>query len=62
MHNLLLGTSKNVLSVWINEGIITDSKLKIIEEIVDTIKRPHGTGRLPTKSGSGFSGFTADQW
>ena len=47
MHNLMLGTSKHVLSVWINEGILNDSKLKIIEEIVDTIKCPHGTGRLP---------------
>jgi len=58
MHNLMLGKAKHVLSVWISEGILTDSKLKIVEQI----KCPHGTGRLPTKIGSGFSGFTADQW
>ena len=62
MHNLMLGTSKHMLSVWISEGILNESKLKIIEEIVEQIKCPHGTGRLPTKIGSGFSGFTADQW
>ena len=62
MHNLMLGSSKRVLQVWISEGILNDSKLKVIEEIVERIKCPYDTGRLPTKIGSGFSGFTADQW
>jgi len=49
MHNLMLGTSKHMLSVWISEGILTDLKLKIIEEVVEQIKCPQRTGRLPTK-------------
>ena len=62
MHNLMLGSSKHVLSVWLSEGIFNDSKLKIIEDIVKQIQSPHDIGRLPTKIGSGFSGFSADQW
>ena len=62
MHNLMLGSSKHVLSVWLSEGILNDSKLKIIEDIVKQIQSPHDIGRLPTKIGSGFSGFSADQW
>ena len=62
MHNLMLGSSKHVLSVWLSEGILNDSKLKIIEDIVKQIQSPHDIGRLPTKIGSGFSDFSADQW
>ena len=49
MHNLMLGSSKHVLSVWLSEGILNDSKLKIIEDIVKQIQSPHDIGRLPTK-------------
>jgi len=33
-----------------------------MEERALCIKSPYDVGRLPSKIGSGFSGFTADQW
>lgn len=38
MHNLMLGSSKHVLSIWLSEGILNDSKLKIIENTVKQIQ------------------------
>ena len=62
MHNLLLGTAKHALTVWIANGLITQSDLALIQEKTEKIKFPYDTGRVPTKIGSSFSGFTADQW
>lgn len=36
--------------------------LCIIEERISNLVAPHSVGRLPLKIGSGFSGFSADQW
>lgn len=62
MHNLLLGTAKHVLSVWIKLQIITPSKYDEIQACVDSFTFPSDIGRIPYKIASGFSGFTADQW
>lgn len=61
MHNLYLGMAKYVMEVWTGRGILTKNDFRIIEEIVPKIITPRDVGRMPSKIGSGFSGFTADQ-
>ena len=62
MHNLLLGTSKHMIEVWIKIGLIGNMQLNTIEKVTSNINCPQDVGRLPLKIGSSFSGFTADQW
>ena len=66
MHNLFLGTAKHLTKLWINSepAIITNHDLTIIQEFVDEMHAPADVGRIPRKidTGSGFSGFTADQF
>ena len=40
----------------------SNKSLETVEERALCIKSPYDVGRLPSKIGSGFSGFTADQW
>ena len=62
MHNLLLGSAKNVTTLWKNKKIISESKFLAIQEKMDAILVPAHVGRLPVKIASAFSGFTAEQW
>ena len=62
MHNLYLGSAKNVTNLWKNKNIISESKFLAIQEKMDTILVPAHVGRLPGKIASAFSGFTAEQW
>ena len=62
MHNLFLGTSKHCMEVWTKNNILKKQDLVIIEERMSHMQAPYSIGRLPLKIGSGFSGFTADQW
>jgi len=61
MHNLFLGTAKHALQIWINRNIITKKDFQKIEHIIAKFVTPQHVGRIPLKSLSGFSGFTADQ-
>ena len=62
MHNLLLGTAKHVLSIWMSKNIIEKSNLVSIQSKVDGFVTPTDIGRIPSKIASGFSSFTAEQW
>ena len=66
MHNLFLGSAKHLTKLWINSepAIITNNDLKTIQEFVDEMHVPADVGRIPRKivTGSGFTGFTADQF
>ena len=62
MHNLLLGTAKHTIEVWKKKGLLSNKSLETVEECALCIKSPYDVGHLPSKIGSGFSGFTADQW
>ena len=62
MHNILLGTPKDVMSTWINKGILTQNSLQVIQDKSAKLSCPYGVGRIPFKIGSSFAGFTADQW
>ena len=62
MHNLFLGTAKHCLELWVKKDIITRKDFLKMEEQMLHLHAPHSAGRLPLKIGSGFAGFTADQW
>ena len=63
MHNLLLGTAKHMLSIWIDEKLISKSALiKIASVAAKICAKVRSNGRLPLKIESNFAGFTADQW
>lgn len=62
MHNLFLGTSKKMLTVWKDQGLISESGFHKLQEQMDEIIPPATVGRLPLKISSQFLGFTAEQW
>lgn len=62
MHNLFLGTSKKVLTLWKDHGILTDSDFENIQNQINDINPPPNIGRLPHKIAARFAGFTAEQW
>ena len=62
MHNLYLGSSKHMMEIWTDKGMLNKNQFTIIEETVSKIITPQDVGRIPLKIASGFSGFTADQW
>lgn len=62
MHNLLLGTAKHVINLWIKKEIICDKQFEDIQKCVDSFSLPNDIGRIPYKISSGISSFKADQW
>ena len=61
MHNLFVGTAKRCMELW-TKNVLSKQDIEIIEERMPRLQAPYSIGRLPLKIGSGFSGFTADQW
>ena len=61
MHNLLLGTGKNLMTIWKEEGVINKAEFECIQDEVNKVEVPANIGRIPYKIASNFSGFTADQ-
>lgn len=62
MHNLLLGTAKHVFSLWVKRGLLGTAAFALIQKKSEKIAFSSHVGRIPLKIGSGFAGFTADQW
>ncbi len=62
MHNLLLGTAKYMMTVWVERKLIDHKALSTIQNKVNTFITPNDIGRIPNKISSGFSGFPAEQW
>ena len=62
MHNLLLGTAKNVTRIWCESGLLSSNDLQKIQQHVNAINVPLDIGRIPSNIASSFHGFTADQW
>lgn len=62
MHNLFLGTGKRILSLWTDLGLLTTTHFHQLQDFVNHMKVPPDVGRIPSKIGSGFSGFKADQF
>lgn len=44
MHNLLLGSAKHVLNLWIKKAIISDKDFDRIQNEVDSFSVPSGIG------------------
>lgn len=62
MHNLSLGTTKHMLSLWKSMKLIKEDDFHSIQEKVDSFLTPPDVGRIPSKIASGFSGFKAEQF
>ena len=62
MHNVLLGTTKLMVTLWREHGLLSPSDFSHIQVHVDRFITPPDVGRIPNKISSGFSSFTADQW
>ena len=50
------------MEVWTKNNILAKQDLVIAEERMSHMQAPYSIGHLPLKIGSGFPGFTADQW
>ena len=62
MHNLFLGTAKNVFKLWDNQGIISKKQMKLLEKCIEEMDVPTDIGRLPKKISSNYGSYTAEQW
>lgn len=62
MHNLFLGTGKHMISVWIEQKIISRDHFHDIQALIDNMTVPSDIGRIPSKLESGFAGFKADRF
>ena len=62
MHNLMLGTSKHMFSLWLEQSKLSQQDIECIQKQCEKFLIPYDVGRLPLKIGSNFAGFTADQW
>ena len=62
MHNILLGTTKLMITIWREKTLISSHDFVKIQAQVDSFVTPPDVGRIPHKISSGFSSFTADQW
>ena len=65
MHCLFLRVAKwIVMKLWIGEGILDHSKLKIMQKRANAIRITSDLGRRPARiaTGEGFSNYTADMW
>lgn len=61
MHNLYLGTAKNMVKTWKDMNILKPEHFDLIQARMDEMYIPQGIGRVPHKIHSKFSGLTADQ-
>ena len=62
MHNLFLGTAKNILKIRKELGYIKKPDLEKLQETVDQFIIPKEIGKIPRKIVSAFDGFNADEY
>ena len=62
MHNLFLGTAKQVMETWMHASVLTSADLQKAQDKVDSVHVPTNIGRIPGKIAKSFSGFTTEQW
>ena len=62
MHNLLLGTSKHMLEIWKDVGLVNANTLEQSQKKIDEVQVPPKVGRIPSKIYMNASSLTADQW
>lgn len=62
MHNLFLGTSKHIMSIWKEMKLLDTKDFDEIQNRVKRLNVPQDVGRIPYKIDSGMASMTADQW
>lgn len=62
MHNVFLGTSKHIMTLWKERDIIKKEHFLIIQQRIEKIRVPMDISRIPNKIESAMAGLTADQW
>ena len=62
MHNLFLGTGKNMFKIWLSLNLLTKEDLSKIEETISSFNVLNYLGRLPINIASNYGVYTAAQW
>ena len=62
MHNLFLGTPKNMVNTFLDAKVLNTSNFSLTQGKVHASAAPSNMGRLPTKIAKSFVGCTAEQW
>jgi len=62
MHNLFLGTSKHIMTIWKENGYITTNQFSTIQQRIREMNIPMNVGRIPYKIESSMAKLTADEW
>ena len=62
MHNLFLGMAKRMMTLWINNDLITDNDLKQMQVLADGVVLPLDYVTLKQKIANHFPFMTADDW
>ena len=62
MHNILLGSARTFVKLWMRVDNVSEVNLLCIQKAVDEFNVPYGFGRLPCKIESRFANFKAEQW
>ena len=50
MHNLYLGTSKNMVKIWKEMSLLRPEHFDVIQARIDELNVPYGIGRIPNKN------------
>lgn len=61
MHNLFLGTAKKMITICLEQNIISSRDFFQLQSLVDSFCVPSDIGGIPRKIATVFRGFTADQ-
>ena len=62
MHNLFLGIAKHLITIWKDNGILTNIHFQNIQQKIEIMNVPLDVGRIPYRIESGMASLTADQW
>ena len=62
MHNLFLGTAKNMYKLWVEKGILSSSNIEKIEERLAHVNANTDIGRIPTHISGNYGVFSAAEW
>ena len=58
----ILGIGKHAINTWKECTLLKEKPFDILQSKVDSINPPPGIGRIPSKVGSEFTSFIADEW
>ena len=59
MHNCVLGTAKKIFKLWVENDVLSSSKLETIEERLESINSMTDIGRVPSHISGNYGVFSA---